>query len=166
MSYNNDNENGRALDWNDEIENEGAEFVLLPEGDYTFRIEKFERARHNGSEKIPACPKAVVFFAVTDTQGRKVIIKENFLLHTALEWKLSELFASVGLKNKGEKARMDWNALYGSSGVCHVIVEEFTKKDGRVGESNHIQKLYPHYDRPDIMPSQPASQTSWKSGAF
>ena len=31
--------------WEDEIVNEGGEFVLLPEGDYDFTVAKYERAR-------------------------------------------------------------------------------------------------------------------------
>ena len=47
------------LGWDDEIQNEGG-YEVLPEGDYTFRVEKFERARHAGSEKIPPCNKAIL----------------------------------------------------------------------------------------------------------
>ena len=32
------------LGWDDEIQNEGG-YEVLPEGDYTFRVEKFERAK-------------------------------------------------------------------------------------------------------------------------
>ena len=35
--------------WEDEIVNEGGDFVLLPEGDYDFTVAKYERARHEGS---------------------------------------------------------------------------------------------------------------------
>ena len=42
----------RELDWDDEIERE-SDFVLLPEGDYDFTVTGFERARHEGSEKLP-----------------------------------------------------------------------------------------------------------------
>ena len=43
---------GRELGWDDEIE-KGADYVLLPEGEYDFTIESFER-----SDKVPACPRA------------------------------------------------------------------------------------------------------------
>mgnify|MGYP000863540518 CR=1 FL=1 len=41
--------------WEDEIVNEGGDFVLLPEGDYDFTVAKYERARHEGSAKVPPC---------------------------------------------------------------------------------------------------------------
>ncbi len=156
MDYNNNN--GHELGWDDEIQNEGKEYVLLPEGDYAFKVEKFERARHAGSAKIPPCNKAIVSFTVADAFGNNVIIEENLYLHTNMEWKLSEFFAAIGLKAKGEKARMDWGAVYGSTGVCRVYVEEFKRKDGTTGQKNRISKLYPSYDRPDI--PQPAQAQS------
>ncbi len=48
---------GRELGWDDEIE-KGADYVLLPEGEYDFTIESFERGRFEGSDKVPACPRA------------------------------------------------------------------------------------------------------------
>ena len=44
--------------WDDEIEKDGGDFVLLPEGDYNFTVAKFERGRFAGSEKMPACNQA------------------------------------------------------------------------------------------------------------
>ena len=44
---------GRAIGWEDEIENDGTQWVLLPEGDYRFQVESFERAHHPGSGKLP-----------------------------------------------------------------------------------------------------------------
>ena len=31
------------MNWDDTIENDGQEFVVLPEGDYTFTVTNFER---------------------------------------------------------------------------------------------------------------------------
>ena len=46
----------RELNWDDEIEKDNS-FITLPEGDYDFVIDHFERARHPGSEKIPPATK-------------------------------------------------------------------------------------------------------------
>ena len=29
---------GKEFDWNDEIENDSPEFIVLPEGDYDFKV--------------------------------------------------------------------------------------------------------------------------------
>lgn len=53
------NEIGRELSWDDEIRNDGPDYVLLPEGDYTFEVTKLERARFQGSAKLPPDQPAV-----------------------------------------------------------------------------------------------------------
>ena len=57
--YYNNTTNG-CMEWDDVIENDGQEFVLLPEGDYQFEVVDFERGRFPGGPKIPACNKATV----------------------------------------------------------------------------------------------------------
>lgn len=167
-NYNTINQ-GRELNWDDEIQQESS-WILLPDGDYKFTVEKFDRARHNGSEKIPPCPKAIVSFRVFDTNGNSVLLSENLFLHTSMEWKLSEFFASIGMKQKGEKARMNWNEVYGKSGVCHVKIRNYKKSDDKEGEktgqANQIDKLYPTYDQPNITTAAQPTQMGWKSGSF
>ena len=55
--------NNAVLDWNDIIEDDGQEFVLLEEGDYNFIVRDFERGRFPGSAKLPACNKAILTLA-------------------------------------------------------------------------------------------------------
>ena len=73
----------REFAWDDEIVNEGSDFVLLPEGDYDFTISKVERARFNGSNKIPACNMAKVTITVWGAQD-KAEITENLLLNSQM----------------------------------------------------------------------------------
>lgn len=172
-------DNNYTFDWEDEINNEES-FVLLPEGDYDFTVEKFERGTFDGSDKLPPCKKAIVTFAVWGAEN-KVTIKENFLLCGALEWKLSALFLSVGLKKHGEPMRMNWQALTNSKGRCHVYIDTYKKDNGGEGQSNKIKKFYaydedvetvkptqaqPTYNQP-VYNNQPA-QTSgnWQAGKF
>ena len=133
----------RELDWTDTIEKESS-FVELPEGDYEFMIDHYERGRSKGSDKLPACKMAIVFFRITGPEGESVIIRENYILHTRLEWKLSELFASVGLKKKGEPLSMDWSALPGLRGRARVTLDPDRNDPSK--KFNHIGKLYPKED--------------------
>ena len=48
---------GRELGWDDEVD-KGADYVLLPEGEYDFTIESFEGGRFGGSDKAPGCGRA------------------------------------------------------------------------------------------------------------
>lgn len=173
------NNQGHELGWDDEIQQESS-WILLPDGDYRFTIEKFDRARHNGSDKIPPCPKAIVSFRVFDTNGNSVLLSENLFLHTSMEWKLSEFFASIGMKQKGEKARMNWSEVYNKTGICHVKIRNYKKKDGSDGQANQIDKLYPTYDQPALagavqpaytqpnyqQPTYSTQGNSWQPGNF
>ena len=121
---------GRELDWGDTIQDDGKNFEPVPAGDYDFTIETFERGRSKGEGKLPPCNMATVYFTIHD-RDRDVMIRENFLLHSKLEWKLSELFRSVGLKKEGEPLRMNWQALPGLTGRCRVKQEPGSNEIGR-----------------------------------
>lgn len=131
---------GRELGWDDNISQENS-YIEIPEGDYDFTIDHYDRARFPGSEKIPACNMAIVYFYIKLEDGKEVSIRENFILHTKMEWKLSELFRSVGLKKEGEEFRMDWNALPGLAGRAHITLD--ADKNDPSKKYNHIKKLYP-----------------------
>ena len=45
-------ESGREFGWDDVIQNDGQEFEPIPEGDYDFVIDKFERSRSSGSARM------------------------------------------------------------------------------------------------------------------
>ena len=131
---------GREFGWDDVIQNDGQEFEPIPEGDYDFVIDKFERSRSSGSAKLPPCNMAVVYFRINH-KGREVTIRENYILHSKLEWKLSELFCGVGLKKKGEEVRMNWNALPGLTGRAQISLD--ADKNDPSKKYNHIKKIYP-----------------------
>lgn len=131
---------GRELGWEDTIQKESS-FVELPEGDYDFTIDHYERGRSKGEGKLPACNMAIVFFNIKSPDGQETQIRENFILHSSLEWKLSQLFRSVGLKKEGEELRMNWNALPGLTGRCQVTLDPDKKDPSK--KYNHIGKLYP-----------------------
>lgn len=131
---------GREFGWEDEIKND-SEFTLLPEGDYSFTVDRFERGRSSGEGKLPACNMATVYFNVTDGSGASAQIRENFILHSSLEWKLSQLFTSVGLKKKGEPLKMNWQALIGRTGRCNVVQVPGFKDPTQ--KYNSIKTLYP-----------------------
>ena len=130
----------QGMDWNDEIEQE-SNFIELPEGDYDFTIDHYERGRSKGEGKLPPCNMAIVYFNVHTLDGRETQIRENFVLHKTLEWKLSQLFRSVGLKKEGEKISMRWDDLAGLSGRCHLILQPDSKDPEK--KYNHIKELYP-----------------------
>lgn len=136
----------RELGWDDEIEKDSSDFVLLPEGDYDFVVESFERGRHNGSEKLPACNKAMLKLRI-DTPDGTALINHNLFLHTKTEGMISAFFTSIGQKKKGEKIKMNWNAVIGAKGRCKVGIYEWTGTDGEKRQGNDIKKFYPFEEK-------------------
>lgn len=135
---------GRAYDWNDTIgvEEQGSEYVVLPEGDYNFVVKSFERGRHEGSEKLPPCNKAVLSIEVSDGTNRTTI-RHNLFLHSKCAGMLCEFFGAIGQHKHGEQLRMDWSRVVGSSGRCKVIVDSFTsRKTGEILKNNKIRRFY------------------------
>lgn len=150
---------GNALGWDDDFEAQDG-FVLLPEGDYAFEITKVEKSRHNGSDKVPPCNKAIVTFCVHAQQG-DAIITENYLL-IDLDWarrKMTEFFSAIGFAEKGgQRVRMHWGPdLIGRRGVCHVAPRKYKGQDGSDRETNDLKKLYPMWAQPNIEPAARAA---------
>ena len=153
-----DNNDFSEYGWEDEISDEGKEFVLLPEGDYDFTVTKIERARHAGSEKIPPCNMAKVTVTVWGPED-KIDITENLFLCNKMEWKLAQFFLSLGLKKHGEPLKMNWAAAQGKTGKCRVYVDTYKKKDGGEGQSNKIKKFYAYDENVQTLsPQTPYSQ--------
>lgn len=140
-----DREEDREYGWDDEIVNEGQDFEPLPAGDYDFTINHVERGRSQGSEKLPPCNMATVYF---DIHGKDhdIAVKENYILHSRMEWKLSQLFRAVGLKKKDEPLKMNWTALPGLRGKAKIKLIPGYKDPTKMYDA--IDTLYPSDDGP------------------
>ena len=176
-------ENGYELGWDAEIENEGQEFVVAEPGDYNFVVTGFERTRHEGSEKIPPCNKAVLTIKL-DGPGLngECIVKHNMFMHSKMEWKLCEFFTAIGQRKKGQKVRMNWNTVIGARGRCKVTKRCFKSKNtGTDLWTNDIEKFYAPegsdlpftmgqnqggYAAPQGNPAAPGAAPSWQGGKF
>lgn len=131
----------REFGWEDSIENDSPDFIILAEGDYDFEVTGFERARHNGSDKLPPCNKAIVTITIESDQGT-VNIKHNLFLHSKCEGLLCAFFTGIGHRKHGERLRMDWNRVIGSKGRCKVVPREWKSKKNETMYSNEIKKFY------------------------
>lgn len=141
----------REYDWDDEIVKD-SDFVLIPEGDYNFTVVAFERARHEGSEKLPPCNKAIITLRIALPDGSTQELKHNLFLHSKCEGLLSAFFTAIGQKRKGEPLRMNWGAVIGSTGRCKISVRTWKGKNGEDMQSNDVKKFY----APEDIPAQPA----------
>ena len=128
-----------CMDWNDTIESDGEEFIVLPEGDYAFTVTNFERGRFPGSAKLPPCNKSTLTLAV-DAPGGGVSVKTDLILYRTLEWKIASFFRSVGLKKHGERLVMDWNRVVGAKGFAHIKPRAYTY-NGREYTANDVEQF-------------------------
>lgn len=154
----------RELGWDDEIQKDGGEFIVLPAGDYTFTVTKFERGRFAGSEKMPACNQAKIELTVHSAQG-DVVVFHNLFLHTKTEGLLSNFFAGIGQKKKDEKLKMNWNTVVGAKGRLKLEINKFPGKDGVERTNNQVKTFY----AADATPSQhqaPSSPSGFVPGQF
>ena len=141
----------RELDWSDDILNEPAA-PKVPEGEYDFIVDHFERAKVGGDGAYAGKNMAVVYCNIcTDGDPQ---LKTNLILHTRMQWKLAQFFISIGLMENKEDAqlRMDWNVIGGLRGRCKV--EE---------KPNYNDKSKTHSEITEFLP--PASNgKKWGSG--
>jgi hypothetical protein len=133
----------RELDWDEGIELNPSSFTILPEGEYEFKVTKFERQRHPGSAKLPSCPKAVLTLEVPGPDGASAVITHNLFLHTKTKGLLSAFFISIGQGKQGETVRLDWSKVVGSTGRASIGIRKYEKKDGSTGEANEIKQFLP-----------------------
>lgn len=142
------NVNDVAMTWDDEIQNDGEGFRVLPEGEYDFTVTDFTRSRFEGSNNMKACPKAELTIKIHDPDG-DVTVNENLFLNKKVEWKLCQFFTAIGQRKHGEPLLPNWNAVKGAKGRCKVGIKKWTgKKDGKEYKGNEITAF--------LEPSEPA----------
>ena len=115
----------RIMDWNDSIQDDGQEFVILPEGEYFFTVSGFERGHFPGSAKIPPCNKATLTLDIENDMGAATA-RTDLILYRTLEWRIASFFRSIGMKKHGEKVVMDWNRVIGARGRAHIKPRSYT----------------------------------------
>ena len=142
------------MDWNDSIETDGQEYVLLPEGDYNFTVTHFERGRFSGGPKVPACNKATITVQVEAKEGT-TSVKFDLILYRTLEWRISAFFRSIGQKKHGEKISMNWNTVIGSKGRAHFKQRTYVNQSGEEKTVNDLDRFIDYNEEnflPDDLP--------------
>ena len=157
--------NNMFLDWDDAIENDGQEFVVLPEGDYTFTVSNFERGRFPGSAKIPPCNKATLTLNIDNDQG-VATARVDLILYRTLEWKIASFFRCIGQKKHGEKVVMDWNKVVGARGRAHIKPRDYTDKNGAERQTNDVDRFLDYDPSVAFTPVTNDPDLPWGNGGF
>jgi len=141
--------NGYDLDWDSTIDADEQQYEVIPEGDYSYIVDRVEKSFvGDSSEKYAGKKMAIVYFNIQVPGQEEVAVKENFILHSNFAWKIGSLLVSAGIKKKGEAiSGNNWNKLPGSRGRCHVI--QTASKRNPDQKFNNIQKFYEPSDQND-----------------
>lgn len=157
MQNQNQNYEG-ALSWDSTIEKESS-FVLLEPGEYDFTVKGMTRGQYTPSANAKiteACPMAELELEVTDSKGQTATVRENLILHTSLEWKISQFFISIGQKVKGEPFVPNWGAIIGTSGRGEFDIRKYTYQ-GEEREANQVKNFLEPVAN-NAAPTQPQTQ--------
>lgn len=133
-----------ALDWDvceaDPDDGRHGEWTLLPEGFYPFRVERMERERYQGSQKMPQCPMAKLTLSVTGADGRDTTVQQRLYITRNQLWKVSRFMESVGRgRNGAGKVIIDWGGIEGSTGWVKLKVRSYTGRDGQERQTNDVE---------------------------
>lgn len=133
-----------ALDWDvceaDPDDGQHGGWTLLPEGFYPFRVEKMERGRYQGSQKMPQCPMAKLTLAVAGTDGRETAVQQRLYITRNQLWKVSRFMESVGRgRNEAGKVIIDWGGIEGMGGFVKLKVRSYTGRDGQERQTNDVE---------------------------
>lgn len=149
------------MGWDDVLESDGQEFIVLPEGDYTFTVTGIERGHFPGGKKIPPCNKVSLTLNIDNDQGIATA-RADLILYRTVEWKIAAFFRCIGQKKHGEKITMNWNSVVGARGKAHFKPREYTKGD-QVRQVNDLDHFYDYDPSVEMTPVYDAD-LPWENG--
>lgn len=115
---------GNVLDLNDSISQE-SQFVEVPEGEYDARIDRVESGLCQWDGNYNGNPMRSVYVNLTLPDGSEAQLRDDFVLNSDFEWKLSQLFLGTGQKKKGEPLPNLGKALNELPGLtCRIRVKK------------------------------------------
>lgn len=135
----------QALDWDAEVSEEMAgnterksdPLVVLPPGNYQFKVHKVERGTFNGSAKLPACNMVKVGIIVDGGELGHSYVTTRFYMHTRCLWQIFQFLTALGLRKSGDgTSRIPWEKVVPDlEGKCHVKIHTYNDK-----ESNEVDR--------------------------
>ena len=134
----------KALDWDmteaDPDDGTHGGWTVLEDGYYPFTVQKFERGRYEGSQKIPACPMAVLTLKVQGTAGEEATVTQRLFLTERMLWKVGQFMTSLGNgKNEAGKVVVDWGNVNDRTGWLKLKKRSYTNRDGQERETNDVE---------------------------
>lgn len=139
-----------VLDWDlteaDPDDGSHGGWTVLEDGFYPFTVQKMERARFEGSQKMQACPMAVVTLKVQGAGGEEALVTQRLYLLSRMLWKVSRFMEAIGKgRNEHGKVVIDWGDVEGRGGWLKLKKRSYTDRNGNERETNDVD----YFCRPD-----------------
>jgi len=151
------------MNFDDILESDGQEFVVLPEGDYSFTVTSIDRCRFPGKGDIPPCNMARLTLRIDNDQGLATA-RLNLILYRTMEWKISAFFRAIGQKKHGEKVTMNWAKVQGARGRAHFKPYTYTR-GSEEHQANGVDHFY-DYDPSALLLEVKDADLPWGNGGF
>ncbi|MDR1272337.1 MAG: DUF669 domain-containing protein [Clostridiales Family XIII bacterium] len=130
-------QNTNVYDWDEEIDANDNDFVILKPGDYDFTVVSFERQYYDGSEKLPPCKMVILQIRVETSDGPATAFHRLYLAPSQ-NGLITSFFGAIGLHKKGdEKLKMDWDHVAGATGRAKFGVRQYNGN-----EYNEVKRFY------------------------
>lgn len=142
--------NGIPLGWDAEVEEK--QFILLPEGEYPFRVIGVDKEAHNGTDKMPACNVANIHIVINYNGEEVQIDKKLFLIST--NGQLFDFFRAIGAQTLSDgRIKMNWNNVLNAEGRAIISHRKYNGND-----YNQIKRFV------EPASQETSSQQPWQQG--
>jgi hypothetical protein len=115
-----------ASPWDEPIDVEPDEFVILPAGTYPFTITGYERTHTSSKSKNPNEPMLKLELEINGGELGVARAFRYIIWTEKYRWKQSELFTAIGQRKHGDtNFRPNWQMINGASGWCKTDVRQY-----------------------------------------
>lgn len=119
-----------AFGWDDQAEvTEEQELTVLTPGEYSYRVDGFERGHYDGGDKMGPCSVAKLELECANGAGEQATVRVNLYLNRKQMWKITQFFKSCFLIEPslpaGTAYTMPWNRVVGATGRCRIKNREY-----------------------------------------
>lgn len=149
---------GHALSLDDSISQE-SQFIDIPAGFYDADIDHTEIDKCQWTNEYNGQNMLVVYINISTPEGDGQL-RDNIVLNSDFEWKLSQLFLATGQKKHGEDLENLGRAIKDLPGM--PVRVEVVKKPGKGDNADTLYSNIKRYIEPKKKPTP--QNTGWKGG--
>ena len=128
-----EDKNKEGFGWDDSIDPNQQQRVLLPAGPAMFSVQELKRERKEfGKFGVQNIAVVVMLVSTMETGFDTQEVQVNLPLVHALKWKITNFFTAIGQRKHGDEGEFvpNWSKVVGATGNCVLEHREVTSKKG------------------------------------